>query len=655
MIAGVFLKNFKAYSNLTFIPFIEHPSEKVTVFVGENGVGKSTLIEAVNCFLQKIPPSKWDITVDKNGKSSTNQNGAFVGVVFLIKKTDCQNADALGINAISNSFWMSDFHTSWHYEAVKNFEKWRLKLIDQNIDDEYHLIVIGKNYDDEVRLTSFAHDRLMSQNKAKRFSKEKLISIYNYLLNNYGYIYIPVENRVSDVLRLQALELQQLMNKKIVDEITDIFEIKSINDSSIVNIINNGLNEYVSEINIDLTDGYKFDSQGDDENEIKTVDIINLVFKEFFSRKTLKKDGKNIKSLSSGQQRLALIDVIATILGKSHDRVGRIFLALDEPESSLDNSNRLSQFIKLFSLADQDNNQILITTHWYGLLLKPVHGRLIFIENNEFEQDLDQVPDDSIIAKNSNFNFRSYSLLNLYDQRRNFPDSIEMKSYFDLMASLWSIIRVNKRNWIICEGYEDYQYLKYYLADKIEELTILPLNGCGNVKKFYELIRIPIFEKSESSGVKGKVFCLIDNDPNYLRVEGYKSHKNLLFKKFLLSSDAKNLSLASVADQNARRTTIEDVLDVKVFIQSFKDLCEFDSDLKKIKSRLKFNADAAFVDVSESLSFLNSETTTKHDEKIVKNALSQEINKKILANFYLKNAASNDLLSWQKEIVSFFD
>ena len=379
MIAGVFLKNYKSYSNLTFIPFVEHPSERVTVFIGENGAGKSTLIEAVNCYMQNVPPSEWDITVDKNGKSSTNSKGAYVGAVFLIKKDDVQDADSIKINHVSNSFWASDFSKTWSSDAVKNFEKWRLLLTSQEIDKNYYLVVIGRNYDSEVRLTSFAHDRIMSQNRGKGLSKEKLMSLHSYLLNNYGYIHIPVENKVSNVLRLQAIELQQIMNKKIVDEIKDLFE-SSVVDSggSIVNLINNNLNNYVSEINQDLTSGYKFDSQGDEEEQIKTEDIINLVFKEFFSRKNLKKDGKNIKSLSSGQQRIALIEVISTILSKNINRKGKICLAIDEPESSLDNSNRLNQFIKLFLLSDIEYNQVLITTHWYGLLLKPVQGGLIY-------------------------------------------------------------------------------------------------------------------------------------------------------------------------------------------------------------------------------------------------------------------------------------
>ena len=245
MIAGVLLKNFKSYSNLSFIPFIEHPSEQVTVFVGENGVGKSTLIEAVNCFMQDTPSAEWDITVDEAGKSTANRTGAFVGVVFLIKKSECTEADSLKLSYISNSFWTMEFAKSWPSEGIKNFEKWRNKLIEQNLWDDYYLLIIGKNYDNEVKLTQFAHDRITSQNRGRGFSKEKLAAIHQFILKKYGYIYIPVENKVSDVLRLQAQELQELMNKKIFDEISDIFEknlyASSDGDVSIVNLINKNL------------------------------------------------------------------------------------------------------------------------------------------------------------------------------------------------------------------------------------------------------------------------------------------------------------------------------------------------------------------------------------------------------------------------------
>ena len=246
MIAGVFLKNFKAYSNLSFIPFIEDISEKVTVFIGENGVGKSTLLEAVNCFVRKLHPSHWEITVDQNGKSAANKTSAYIGVVFLVKKSDFPDAEALRLDHISDSFWQSDFSSTWPTDAVKSFEKWRKLLIGKRINEENYLIVIGKNYDDELKLTSFAHDRIMQQNKRNGLSRDNLIAVYECLLKSYGYIYIPVENRVADVLKLQALELQELMNKKIVDEIANIFEDKITDGHSIVDLINEKLNDYVS-------------------------------------------------------------------------------------------------------------------------------------------------------------------------------------------------------------------------------------------------------------------------------------------------------------------------------------------------------------------------------------------------------------------------
>jgi hypothetical protein len=88
----------------------------------------------------------------------------------------------------------------------------------------------------------------------------------------------------------------------------------------------------------------------------------------------------------------------------------------------------------------------LLTTHWYGLLLRPSTGRLNFVSEGE-----------------SSPKVKGYSLKNFYESRRDFPDSIEMKSYFDLMSSMLSLLKKGRFNWLICEGHEDSLYLDAFL------------------------------------------------------------------------------------------------------------------------------------------------------------------------------------------------
>ncbi|EPL8474442.1 hypothetical protein QDZ86_002282, partial [Pluralibacter gergoviae] len=59
------------------------------------------------------------------------------------------------------------------------------------------------------------------------------------------------------------------------------------------------------------------------------------------------------------------------------------------------------------------------------------------------------------------------------------------------MASMLTLLKKKEYNWIFCEGSEDYLYLKSYLKKSIPNLFILPFNGCGNIKKIYDFLRVP--------------------------------------------------------------------------------------------------------------------------------------------------------------------
>ena len=49
MIIGVILRNFKTYKNINYIPLSN--GESFSGFIGANGIGKSSILEALDCFL----------------------------------------------------------------------------------------------------------------------------------------------------------------------------------------------------------------------------------------------------------------------------------------------------------------------------------------------------------------------------------------------------------------------------------------------------------------------------------------------------------------------------------------------------------------------------------------------------------------------------
>ncbi len=643
MIVGLFLRNYKCYGNINFIPFMEDTNERLNVFIGENGIGKSSILESLDCLLNEIEPRTWETTIGQK------KDRTFICPVFLIKRSEFQPTNEQ--MAISDSFWNNDFKSLNNSESTQSFSSWRDGLKDKINHNDYLLYCIGRNSSNDIIFTTTFHKKIFDQTKRCGVSKTKISDLFKKIISRYTYIYIPIENKISDILSLQANEMQGLMDKSVTSEIIALLSNKayknddaSKKNNSIVDLINENLERYIEEINSKVSQGYKFEARGTNKKTVKPNDILQAILKEYFSIRPLTKDGKNIKSLSSGQQRLALMDIASTLLSSNDEKHKKIILAIDEPESSLESSNRFEQFSRLVEISEKYGHQIFLTTHWYGLLLRPSTGRLNFTSDN---------PIAPLI--------KSYSLKNLYDNRRSFPDSIEMKSYFDLMSSMLSLIKKSNNNWLICEGYEDAMYLNVHMKHHLQNTHILPFNGCGNVKKLYQFLSVPFSDRNEQSQIKGKIFCLIDTDEKSLiTIPGYKRNTfggKLRFERLSLDRENNIAKTISVADTNATNTEIEDILNPKVMWAALKDLSTKDLKLKGYLDELKFNEESEYTDLTKDAKFLKKETVTAYksfDE--FKTYISSERIKQSLASHYCDNIGDykNQPLPWMTDIIDYF-
>jgi ABC-type cobalamin/Fe3+-siderophores transport system ATPase subunit len=79
MIIGMFLRHYKVYEGLHFIPLCVN-TEKYSILIGNNGVGKSSILEALNTFFND---NNWN--KHKVGK----KDEALIAPLFLIKKDAC--------------------------------------------------------------------------------------------------------------------------------------------------------------------------------------------------------------------------------------------------------------------------------------------------------------------------------------------------------------------------------------------------------------------------------------------------------------------------------------------------------------------------------------------------------------------------------------
>lgn len=498
MIAGVLLRNYKNYKNINFIPICDHVKYKFTAYIGNNGAGKSAILESLNAFLNGC---EWNIAYDSKGSE------AYICPMFLIEKGKISEKPIKDLSeVVSKYFWNADNSINANLYTTPELKKWLSfkESLKKTYNNDYYLILIGSKhaalkdayfatFDDDIR--KFTGKELgIDLNEIDK----KMIELMQYIKELYSYIYIPVESSPQELLQLQDRTMQKLLNKDLLDEIEGILN-KGDRNSSIVSQINSKLNSFMDDVNKvihEVEPYYDFKNTQGCKKNISAKDIRDKILEAYFPLRTLKVNKLPVSQLSSGEQRKALIDVAYSILVSNKEKKvdKEILLGIDEPESSMHISNCFKYFQMLEKLASDYEKQIILTTHWYGFLPVAQNGNLNYIKYNENEKR----------------ELCSFSLFNIMEEQRKFPDSIELKSMFDLATSIITYMRTDKEtSWIMCEGSDDKLYLECIL-NGIDKINILPMGGCGNVIKLYRIIYSSFTEKNEKKD--GNILFIIDTD-----------------------------------------------------------------------------------------------------------------------------------------------
>lgn len=81
MIFGLLFRNYKCYSGINYIPVSE--GHLFSAYIGENGVGKSSILEALDTFFNG---AAWNVNNDavSNGLSTRKP---FICPIFLLEKS----------------------------------------------------------------------------------------------------------------------------------------------------------------------------------------------------------------------------------------------------------------------------------------------------------------------------------------------------------------------------------------------------------------------------------------------------------------------------------------------------------------------------------------------------------------------------------------
>ena len=569
MIVGVFLKNYKVYDGLKFIPLSN--GTYFSALFGPNGVGKSSVLEALDTF---FIDRDWNIYKGNTGYMNT----PYIVPIFLIKKdelkkTGKQNQEYYNlIKKISDYTWaLENLHGS-STEAT-SFISFKEEL-KTNIDiQQYFLFPLGIMHGvkspyfgtfqrDENFLKIFGIKREQIDKQLDRTKVEDdAVSNYfsnntnflDYLKDNYYYAYIPTETNISEYTKLETRNMQMFMHKDVGEEIS-----KAIGNKNLESI-NKQLKDFVEEISAKL-ENYTYKKPIGGKSNLTMQDLIDTIIIAFFSIRVLTTNKGNISidQMSSGEKRKALIDVAFAFLDSQHQQNKKIILAIDEPEISLHISACFEQFEKLKNIS-KNNHQVLITTHWYGFLPIIYNGFGINIVRNEAERDtLIQYYDLSKYQEE----------IRLARNKQILPYDVKLKGKYDLIQSVISSLNSDiPYNYIFVEGSSDKIYLEYYLSEYIESknLRIIPVGGAKEVISIVRNINLSITESDAI--INGKVLGITDTDEQLVRVEDFRDSNNVKLKRLQFDKNEKDVKLINI-DSNpvSPATDIEDSLDPILFL-----------------------------------------------------------------------------------------
>lgn len=707
MIIGIFLRHIKTYKGITFIPLSDGSS--FCGMVGENGIGKSAVLESLETFFHN---SEWNINNEHIAK--TKKNTPYIIPIFLIEKdklkltieektyiekidntlrnnstTDLPSKTievgqkvvnhiqkviaglenesnyyivALGLNSdTSKSFGIfnkviTNQFKEFDFQEVSSKINENIKKIESNIvntEIQKESIEDDEDFDEDSleenieEEDDIEEDDIEETPLSDKVLKSPILSkLFNKITELYNYIYIPKELSAEEFTKLHNREFEILMGKTLNQSL------KSFIDKRVVDDINGKLESLLSDVTKDL-DQYTYKSLHTCQQKLKTTDVHKLITDAYFSKRVihLQVDDKKpipLTKLSSGEKQKAILNIASTLLKKNHSNIEDkyIIFAFDEPESSLHISACFDIFQQLYKTSTHCK-QLMFTTHWYGYLPAILNGCTVIISKDvNREHQFDFI--DLYKYREETKQLRKQST-----RDKQLPTSIQLKSINDLVQSIvCGSMSENPLNWIICEGSSEKIYLSHFLSDIIEthNLRILPMGGQSELLKLYRHLNIAF--KDFDAEISGKVFMFCDTDE--ITKELYppdNTHKKLRLARLINNSNSMNTELVHMNDSTpSLPTELEHVLNSYTFIETLKYFQPLYPD--ELTDLVESNY-GSFTDKS----FTPATWAFRLNPKESKNLWSFfDVSPTIKSDFaqkYLENVKDKNDLPWIQEIKSF--
>lgn len=596
----IYLDNFRHFEN-TVIDF----DEKLNVIIGQNDIGKSTVLEALGIFLSN-EITNIDIS-DYNVHGSNNE--MTIGCTFEIEEGKEYIIDTiptdLGKEYLLNKDGFLEIHQTWDCSKSKltaaclkikivayypkslssspiaNLKIDQLKKTLEEYSDYLDVAEVKKNTSSIIRQAIYGvvdTDQLVETEIS--LSKDDGKKIWDSLKNELPNYFLFQSDRINKDTDKEVQQPLKAITQTAIDEVVkDLEIIKKIIEEKAIQIGKETIQK-LEEMNPEIA-------------KVLKPEISNKAWDSLFSFTFNTDDGIPVNKRGSGIKRLIFLNYFRAEAERKTDRNKNIIYAIEEPETS-QHPNHQTMLIKaLMELSQKDKTQVLITTH------TPEIAKIVKDENLIFIEKIDNKPH---ISSNET-------------KLKKIADTLGVVPYFTRL-----VICVEGENDIkfirnINQNIQDY---KDIIDLEKENINIIPLIG-GNLKNWVD--------RNYLEGSNITEFHIYDRDSN--------SGKNT------------EQYIAQCKEINERDDSSVCVITIKRELENY---------IPKSIIEEEFNIDCGSItdwDNEDIPTFIKEKKSLK--EKDVKEILNGKLSKQITKEHLETNNSFQEIKAWFEQINSIFE
>ncbi|MCV3392448.1 AAA family ATPase [Campylobacter sp. IFREMER_LSEM_CL2101] len=449
------IENFRSYENTEF------NFSDLSVIIGKNDVGKSTLFDALDIFFENNKALEDDVNIN------SNENKFSITCFFQVEPQTQINIDAsesertqtsLESEYLLNQENLLQIKKTWEkgklsktYLVCNYPTNWEKPLITLKIQDLRKLLSeeseVNQNIKKEIRNFLFSQENLnfMEQEIDISTKDTDIVSIYNKLKEKMPKFLLFKADRTNTDKDSEITQITKAITQNAISEIEQQFN----------NMKENILDNIKSFANATLERLKSFDK---DIVKDLVPDITSKELSSLFSYEFKSDSGISFNKRGSGVKRLFLLSFF--LEDAERKQQSNMIYAIEEPETSQHPNYQRIVIESLQKLAQNQGRQILLTTHTPEIVRMVNKENIIFIQKDD---------EDRRIVYHG--------------------DEIDAEILADTLGVLPYLLY---QRVLFVEGETDVKFLNN-LNNKFEclrnifdlkTITLIPLHGGGNVKNW---------------------------------------------------------------------------------------------------------------------------------------------------------------------------